>query len=71
MHILLIIHGFIIFFSGAIFKPDDDQAATAFRYQNSLYNSIETNPFALASYIDDIDVADSYTLASKSKFFYY
>ena len=55
--------------SGAIFKPGDKQAATAFRYQNSLYNSIETNPFSLASYIDHIDVADSFTLASQSKWF--
>ena len=59
----------MFYFSGAIFKPGDDQAKTAFRYAQSKYNSRSTNPFALASYIDDIDVADSFTLASRSKLF--
>ena len=53
---------------GAIFKPDDYQAEIAFRYAVSKFNSRNTNPFALAAYIDNIDVADSFTLASISKY---
>lgn len=40
----------------------------AFRYAMGKHNEITTNPFALVSYIDEIDVSDSYTLATHSKY---
>ncbi|XP_045204260.2 glutamate receptor 3-like [Mercenaria mercenaria] len=49
---------------GAIFTEEDKLAKTAFRYALSKHNDIKTNPFALAAYIDEIDVSDSFTLAS-------
>lgn len=53
--------------TGAIFTSEDKLAKTAFRYALSTHNDIKTNPFALAAYIDEINVSDSFTLASTSK----
>ena len=68
--------GFTVFilytiFTGSIFDVEDREAKTGFLFGITRYNSIPKKTFELRGFVEEIDIVDSFQLASASRFLFY
>ena len=67
--------GFTVFisyniFTGSIFDVEDREAKTGFLFGITRYNSIPKKTFELRGFVEEIDIVDSFQLASASRFLF-